>query len=242
MGVEQDIGALRIVCAELEALTDQRKRLKARLPEGIADRLRTLPIPQGKAWLQELYWMTPDVAVAIRKAHKTVYGKGDFLPRIREFAGTCADCGRPILWPCRSWSKYREMSRDVRRQYVCPDCGVQREQQQLAEHREWEAQRGRRERAEKAHMERLQGLPYAEYLLTHHWRQVRASALWRAKSRCQLCNGVHELNVHHRTYERRGCELPADVIVLCENCHLKHHHILADTEENEPDRETRGSN
>lgn len=73
----------------------------------------------------------------------------------------------------------------------------------------------------------LRGLPYVDYLRTPHWRSIRRDALRRADGRCQLCNSPphrHQpLNVHHRTYERRGAERPEDVIVLCRACHERHH-------------------
>jgi hypothetical protein len=38
--------------------------------------------------------------------------------------------------------------------------------------------------------------------------------------RCQVCNrGLGTLDVHHRTYERRGQELDEDLTVLCRACH-----------------------
>ena len=45
-----------------------------------------------------------------------------------------------------------------------------------------------------------------------------------AGRRCQLCNlGSVPLNVHHRTYERRGEELDEDLTVLCRECHHTFH-------------------
>jgi len=63
-------------------------------------------------------------------------------------------------------------------------------------------------------------VPYKEYL---HWRKIRVEAIARANHRCQLCNKDNILHVHHRTYERLGKELPEDLIVLCQSCHLKFH-------------------
>lgn len=60
---------------------------------------------------------------------------------------------------------------------------------------------------------------YAEYLKTPHWLVTRQAALERAGRRCQVCNGAKFLQVHHRTYERVGCELPNDLTVLCDKCH-----------------------
>jgi hypothetical protein len=69
----------------------------------------------------------------------------------------------------------------------------------------------------------LRALPYDAYLRTPHWRKVRTEALRQADNRCILCNSGRELEVHHRTYTRRGCEIQADVNVLCATCHARHH-------------------
>jgi 5-methylcytosine-specific restriction endonuclease McrA len=74
----------------------------------------------------------------------------------------------------------------------------------------------------------VRALSYAAYLTTAHWAQVRTKALRWAQHRCQLCNGQGPLHVHHRTYAHLGDELRhmADVLVLCDACHAKHHDIL----------------
>jgi 5-methylcytosine-specific restriction endonuclease McrA len=70
----------------------------------------------------------------------------------------------------------------------------------------------------------LKDMPYREYLETHEWQRTRKDALKRADRKCQLCNAEGtELHVHHKTYERRGEELPEDLIVLCKDCHAKFH-------------------
>jgi hypothetical protein len=69
----------------------------------------------------------------------------------------------------------------------------------------------------------LHRLPYKQYLETSHWRALRHERLKAANYRCQVCNAKGILNVHHRTYERRGAELPEDVIVLCRSCHSLFH-------------------
>ena len=73
------------------------------------------------------------------------------------------------------------------------------------------------------HDEILRWMPYERYLKTFHWQETRASALDRAGNRCQVCNTTRGLHVHHRTYERRGAELPEDLIVLCRDCHSTFH-------------------
>ncbi len=66
-------------------------------------------------------------------------------------------------------------------------------------------------------------MPYPEYLQTPEWFAKRTAALRRASYRCQLCNRTGRLEVHHRTYARRGHEAPEDLIVLCNACHGAFH-------------------
>ena len=72
----------------------------------------------------------------------------------------------------------------------------------------------------------LKQMPYDEYLRTSHWQKKRAEAIDRAHSRCQLCNSDNSLQVHHRTYERRGAELNIDLTVLCQPCHQRFHAVV----------------
>jgi hypothetical protein len=69
----------------------------------------------------------------------------------------------------------------------------------------------------------LRSMPYDEYLSSTEWRDTREFALKRAGYRCQLCNERARLQVHHRTYERRGFECADDLTVLCRDCHANHH-------------------
>lgn len=77
----------------------------------------------------------------------------------------------------------------------------------------------------------LAAMPYPEYLQTPEWQARRQFALDRAEWRCQVCNREDRLHVHHNTYERRGVERAADLIVLCEDCHGLYHGkgLLAET-------------
>lgn len=70
----------------------------------------------------------------------------------------------------------------------------------------------------------LRAMPYQQYLRTPEWRRTRAAALLRASNACSLdVTHTHGLEVHHRTYERRGAELMTDLAVLCHSCHQLHH-------------------
>jgi len=72
----------------------------------------------------------------------------------------------------------------------------------------------------------LRTMSYEQYLRTDHWLNVRDAAIKRANLRCVLCNSTVNLQVHHRTYERLGRELPGDLTVLCIICHERFHETL----------------
>ncbi len=69
----------------------------------------------------------------------------------------------------------------------------------------------------------LRAMPYQDYLRTQDWLRRRAVKLEISEYRCQLCNSSEGLQVHHRTYERLGCEKMGDLIVLCKECHALFH-------------------
>lgn len=64
--------------------------------------------------------------------------------------------------------------------------------------------------------------PYGRYLLSAHWRWFRGKVLVMADSTCARCGGLAR-HVHHKTYERKGCELLTDVEPICESCHDLEH-------------------
>lgn len=66
---------------------------------------------------------------------------------------------------------------------------------------------------------RLRSMPYREYLLTPEWAARRLGKIMDADGRCQVCNSAKDLEVHHRTYARRGAERWNDLVVLCAECH-----------------------
>jgi hypothetical protein len=82
----------------------------------------------------------------------------------------------------------------------------------------------RARKAEEANY--LHYMPYAEYLQTAHWKKISQKTRDRFGCRCAVCNSDQFIQVHHRTYERRGFEWPEDLIVLCGQCHEIYHHVL----------------
>ena len=167
------------------------------------------------AW--QLYWHTPINAeplatmLNVREGmalNKLIGGfpSGDF----------CKWCGEELLIMSRTERKELEKSGRPWTKELCSKCEKRRI--------ELSSERYQQEQAERAaELLRLKRIPYREYLGTEHWQRVRESALKRSWYRCQLCNSDGLLDVHHRTYERRGEERASDVIVLCRQCHSKFH-------------------
>jgi replicative DNA helicase len=90
--------------------------------------------------------------------------------------------------------------------------------------------RKRGEQMDEQRITELKTMPYEEYLQTPEWMERRALMIERAGNRCQVCNSGEDLNVHHRTYERRGNEDPGDLTVLCQQCHAWFHRRLTEHE------------
>lgn len=76
----------------------------------------------------------------------------------------------------------------------------------------------------RSQVQALRNLPYDEYLKTDHWQRLRSLKLTEALNACQVCNcSDGRLEVHHRTYDRRGAEWMQDLTVLCDRCHSMFH-------------------
>lgn len=67
---------------------------------------------------------------------------------------------------------------------------------------------------------------YTKYLSSNKWKRVCLAKKEEAGYKCQRCF-VHEndakLIVHHETYDRIGCELLSDLLLLCRSCHRIRH-------------------
>ena len=76
---------------------------------------------------------------------------------------------------------------------------------------------------------------YDGYLKSDHWQLTRIKRLLQAKldntwnviqcerAECGLWVPLPVIEVHHKTYERVGCELMEDLEVLCASCHGVRH-------------------
>ena len=74
-------------------------------------------------------------------------------------------------------------------------------------------------------MHKLKYMPYVEYLQSDWWKKVSFAAKWFYNFKCQTCGSSDNLQTHHRDYDRKGCERPEDLSVLCNACHEKIHGI-----------------
>ena len=65
---------------------------------------------------------------------------------------------------------------------------------------------------------------YAAYIKSDAWHfsPARLAELLASGGKCRICNDGSPttlLHVHHRTYERLGCEIVSDLTTFCEPCH-----------------------
>lgn len=181
--------------------------------------------------IEELYWNsdipTTEIAEAYGIAHARLLCER-VRPAIVEGI-ECRHCQQPITVRSRAELKKKLAALEWSRRQgsdrwrvawahpdVCKNCSDDlqaRDQAQLAAEISARALRG----------EALRTMPYREYLQTSEWREKRTAALKRAGYRCQTCCSGGQLNVHHRTYARRGSEWARDLIVLCQPCHAIFH-------------------
>jgi hypothetical protein len=60
---------------------------------------------------------------------------------------------------------------------------------------------------------------YRTYIAGPRWR-TRKKAYYRGhQRRCAACGTTRSIHLHHRTYDRLGCERDADLVPLCERDH-----------------------
>jgi predicted HNH restriction endonuclease len=70
-------------------------------------------------------------------------------------------------------------------------------------------------------------MSYADYLASPQWQARREMTIAAYGNRCALCYAEGPIDVHHRTYDRLGHELPSDLVALCSTCHEAYHRRAA---------------
>lgn len=169
------------------------------------------------ASIRELYW-SPDIntkmlkeAFGLRQNDITLIAVKDHVMTF-----TCPECNQEVSRPITSKTQLKTYQQDdsMGRLYRrCDECTQKRDQS-------FQDKQDARQRR----LYELRTMPYQAYLQTPEWEETRKTHLRRARHRCQVCNaGNTQLNVHHRTYERRGNEETRDLIVLCRECHYIFH-------------------
>lgn len=202
----------------LGELEDDLQLLELELNKLVAERFKE-PAEQKTriAWASFFYWNYWELKRETIACFLGVSKKE--ITRLVEPANVyliCTKCREKFALAASNRSEHDQIvSRAKTTALVCEKCSV------LSK----EEQRERRIRE-------LASMPYAKYLQTPEWADRRARKITEAGSRCQLCNSEKRLEVHHRTYERRGAELDSDLTVLCRKCHEKFHDIHSVTEAN----------
>lgn len=204
----------------LQTLKDRLDDVVSALGSDVADKELLIEL------VAYLYWMVPEVrsrslAMAVT-GDTNVHRLKRHLPAVT--AGVqCDRCEEPLVFNSRN--KLHQTINDLKNRQkrgfywpegyllVCDSCRDEIFAERNVQYRQEEDARQNR-------LNQLRRMPYREYLLTPEWKERRQRHLKSAGYRCQVCNSDDKmLDVHHRTYERRGEELFKDLIVLCRTCH-----------------------
>jgi len=65
---------------------------------------------------------------------------------------------------------------------------------------------------------------YQNYLLSAHWRELR-NRIRLERVKCEGCNSIRDLNVHHGTYINVGKEKENELFLVCQDCHKGIHEL-----------------
>lgn len=174
--------------------------------------------PVERADIREFYWHTNIPVLELIEAYGLCCDTNYLTLRVIAGplnVGRCS-CGGEILLFSRIERERHEAKRHPQRKLLCDECLDRR-------NKEWSKQQQQQNHLEIVRINELRTMPYGDYLRTPEWCERRAKAIKRASGRCQLCSSGRRLNVHHRTYSRRGAEYDSDLIVLCEECHHQFH-------------------
>lgn len=209
--------------ANLNAQIEEKKRLFISEASSV---IKAAKEKDKKAICNHLYWYYPHLVginliasmleVPLKKARS-------YISPI-QYENRCRDCGEMIVVDISSQNQLKNLVLAYRydrqlNQLQCEACKQKQKRRSVAQQEEWL----REHESRKARIVELRTMQYKEYLQTEEWQETRRQALKRADFKCQLCNGRGLLDVHHRTYERRGYENAKDLIVLCRDCHSKFH-------------------
>jgi hypothetical protein len=179
----------------------------------------SLQLQDRRKLLSEIYWFEPQVfdtndllAVSGISIRSKLIGMVIPKEQLRE----CRDCGE--LFSLFSKTK-NQAKQQIEYGVSCPVCETVREARKEENDEQWRMQSESRQKR----LIELRTMPYSEYLRTPEWKALRTQKLKQVGFACEFCSSRINLNVHHRTYERRGYERLNDLRVLCNACHSKLH-------------------
>lgn len=206
-----------------EELERQRNEAKEKLTQ----ELKSLKVAESQEFVDWYYWQTDNDTTIL--AEMLGVGRNQIAKKATapyQLPYKCQRCKQTSHYPCNSRADAKSFLKNARSKYTKEDCYCQQCKDELEKERRNKlvkrAQTKEERAKDKIHLLRI--MPYNEYLQTKHWKTFSRERMREADYKCKKCGRSDiELNVHHLTYERRGCELPSDVIVLCKACHLEAH-------------------
>lgn len=207
---------IRDLIAQLEKTISDTKGAMKRIP----DIARGLPPDELLDACREMYWGTE--LIPVESIAELLGCKTQLLYKILgPTKAPCAVCGVFVEVSSRT---------QLHGPRYCSPCWDKKNaprREALQEESRMRAVAARKAAEEFRRLKQLHSMPYQEYLASPEWAETRRRALKRCGFRCQLCNREGQLNVHHRTYERRGNEKNEDLIVLCRECHKTFHQEMS---------------
>lgn len=66
---------------------------------------------------------------------------------------------------------------------------------------------------------------YSEYISSSRWTKRKLLYYSTHEKACRACRSVHNIHLHHHTYNRLGHEHDDDLVPLCESCHDEVHRL-----------------
>lgn len=206
-----------------EAIRELKQRIK-NIPTKFAEQLGTQEERIEAACY--LYWIiqkVPAQAIASDLLGVTEWKLRELVGRAKGLIN-CEKCGKPIEFRCREHKRkiivaFKRKHSKYAKVYeiMCDKCW--NEFQEIRNHKSEEYYT-----ALQARLFELKIVPYQEYLQTSEWQERRKRHLESVDYRCQVCNATSKpIDIHHRTYERRGDERYTDLLALCRDCHALFH-------------------
>lgn len=219
---------------ELQSIEEAKKALLERRKNAISNMLDTINLQDDEEKYNNFKYLYFYTDISIKDLKQYIDFKDDlsgYFTAIEEKI-KCSICGKETIVVIKSRREFKDYKESKENNFTgdkyttCKNCI-----ENISEN--FSNEMKAKIKTEKEEMNKLKKMPYKEYLQTEHWKNKRKSTLKKAKYKCELCNSKDNLNVHHKTYENRGCEMSRDLIVLCEKCHSKFHDKLKDGINNE---------